>query len=473
MTIRRFVYLGCLPALFACAHLACFGERSDPNDRQDGTGEPLGKIEAPFDREDQPPSERNVEGAAVPLEPHAVTTVANPALPGGETSPQPVSPTPAVAGTTQSCPSASLLQSVGERGRILVGAMTTDEVANNTPFDMRYMYLAGGIGAGASVCTSCGNCPGGDWWGCWQDPALPPGQYLRDFVAKTTAKGQLPLITYYEFLDASGLPEGTSQIAGARNVETMSRYFNDFRFAVQNLGSSRAFIHLEPDLWGYAQGVNENPALIPAAVATANPTDCAGLPNTFEGFGKCMVSMVRKYAPNTKVGVHASAWGTGTDAMQNRDPSLDVTALARRTADFVLASGGAEADFVTLELSDRDAGWYELQGKVRWFDAQNQTLPHYAQAFSWAKAVTTRMNKPALWWQVPVGNMALPNTHQRYKDNRVDYLFSHMDELADTGAFGVLFGAGLAHQTSPTTDDGYFVSRAAAYLSSAGQPACR
>lgn len=348
----------------------------------------------------------------------------------------------------------------------------TDAVASGTPWDMRYLYLAGGVSHGANVCTACGSCDAPDWWGCWQDPALAPGQYVRDFLSKSAANNQLPVITYYEWLTNSGLPEGKGQVAAAADPLKMRRYFNDFRFVLQQVGQSRALLHIEPDLHGYAQGVNENPSAIPAAIASANPTDCSGMEESFAGFGKCMVSMVRKYAPNAKVGMQASSWATNVDAMQNRSASTDIDAIARRTADFLTASGGAESDFIGLEVSDRDAGWYELQGQNRWFDAQNVTLPHFAQAFRWATTLTSRMGKPGLWWQVPVGNMGLSNTHQAYKDNRVDYFLSHMNEVAATGAFGVLFGAGLSHQTNPSTDKGYLVSRASSYLAGAGEPSC-
>ena len=46
----------------------------------------------------------------------------------------------------------------------------TDAVAEQARFDIRYLYLAGGLGTG-----NCATSP--EWWGCWQDLAVPPGQY--------------------------------------------------------------------------------------------------------------------------------------------------------------------------------------------------------------------------------------------------------------------------------------------------------
>ena len=42
------------------------------------------------------------------------------------------------------------------------------------------------------------------------------------------------------------------------------------------------------------------------------------------GMGACLVSMARKYSPNTLISVHASGWATGNDVLRNSDPNLDV-----------------------------------------------------------------------------------------------------------------------------------------------------
>lgn len=387
---------------------------------------------------------------------------------------------PALSGGA--CESQKFLESLG-KSRMLVGASMDDATAGQVRWDLRYMYLAGGLFDDSTPCKSCGSCNAGGqtcanggsgcaWWGCWQSDQAAPGEYLRTFVAKSAELGQLPVITYYEFLDVSALTEGTGQLLAAQDGAKMQRYFNDWRFVLQNIGQNRALLHVEPDLWGYAQQVNSDPAAIAAAVKASNPTDCADEPDSFAGFGRCLVKMVRKYAPNAKVGLHASSWATGTDAMQNRDASLDVTALGRRTADFLLAAGGAESDFIVLEASDRDAGYYQSLGRDRWWDSANQKLPNFTQAFRWATAVTQRMGKAALWWQLPVGNAALSNVDYAWKDNRVDYLFTHTAELAATGAFGFVFGSGQTGQTTPSTDGGNLVKRAEAYVAAGGQAAC-
>ncbi|WP_257445917.1 hypothetical protein [Archangium lipolyticum] len=383
-----------------------------------------------------------------------------------------------------SCLAEPLLQSLG-KDHVLVGAQTESVVAGLAPFDVRYIYLAGGLFDSAQPCTSCQTCTsagqscsnlnlsGCGWWACWQSDLLPPGQYLRDFITQTSLLGQIPMITYYEMLHASRAAEGSQEVAKAQDVALMQRYFNDWRFVLKQIGNSTAFLHIEPDFWAYAQQVNTNPHLIPAAVASANPTDCSGMENSIAGMGRCMISMVRRYAPNARVSLHASAWGTKIDAMMNRYPTFDVEAEARKVADFLLECGAGAGDFIVVETSDRDAQWYQVTtGTDHWWDPTNASLPNFRQAFRWSKALSERMGLPNLWWQIPVGNMSLPGYTQHWKDNRLDYFFDHPGEVAAAHGLGMIFGAGEQAQTNPSTDNGHLVQRVNEYFFTGGQPAC-
>ncbi len=64
--------------------------------------------------------------------------------------------------------------------------------------------------------------------------------------------------------------------------------------------------------------------------------------------------MVRAHAPNAKVGLHASAWGTNHDVLLNKSASLDVTAEAQKLGQFMLSLGADMGDFVVADMSDRD-----------------------------------------------------------------------------------------------------------------------
>jgi hypothetical protein len=270
------------------------------------------------------------------------------------------------------------------------------------------------------------------------------------------------MITYYEELQSSGSAEGTAQVAAVNNAAFLRRYLADFAFMLDQIGTRVAFVHVEPDFWGYAEHVNENPHATPAAVTAAN-SECASFENSIAGLGQCMIALARLHAPNAKIGLHASGWGTRIDVLQNRNASLDVAAEARKLGTFLVECGAGDGDFIVVDPSDRDAAWYEAQGQDRWWDDTNQTLPNFTQALDWARVLAETIGRPVLWWQVPVGNMSLDDTQNRWRDNRLDYFFDHMDELAASHGAGIAFGAGDGNQTYPGSDDGHLASRVSAY----------
>lgn len=280
------------------------------------------------------------------------------------------------------------------------------------------------------------------------------------------------MLTYYVLLQASGVAEGAPEVAVANDVAFMRRYYADWRFLLRQVGQSAALLHIEPDFWGYAQRVNSNPHALPAAVASANPTDCSGMESSIAGMGRCLIAMARTYAPNARVGLHASAWAGGFDVSLNTNPALDVPGDAAKVGAFLLECGADGTDFVGIEASDRDAAWYQTQGSNRWWDATNATLPHFHQAFAWGRAVAEKVRRPLLWWQLPVGNLSLPNTHQRWKDNRVDYFFGHLSEVTATHGAAMAFGPGQVAQTNPATDDGHLLALTRAYAADGGQEPC-
>jgi len=279
--------------------------------------------------------------------------------------------------------------------------------------------------------------------------------------------GQVPMISYYTQLQGSRVQEGAQQITvAARDAAFMARYLADYRFVLQQIGSAVALIHVEPDFWGYAQQLSSDPHSLPAAVASANPADCAGQESSIAGLGRCFIAMARKYAPNAKVGLHASGWGANYDVTLNTDASYDVAGNGRRTGAFFKALGADASDFVALYASDRDAGYFQKQDRNTWWDAANVKLPNFHQALQWGKAVAEAVGKPVLWWNLPVGNTALDDSPLHYRDNRVDYFLTHMQELADSHAVAAIFGPGASDQTTAESDGGNLKAKARAYAAS-------
>lgn len=384
--------------------------------------------------------------------------------------------------TNPECLASSLMQALG-RQHVLVGAQMQEATAGLAPFDLRYIYIAGTIPDGDGPCTSCAsgctsngqscaNSAGCGWWGCWQWDQDPPGKYVRDFIRKAQEHQQLPMLTFYQVLQASGASEGSGEVIAANDVAFMTRFLIQWRFLLQQVGSAPALLHVEPDFWGYVEHQNEDANAIPAAVASANPQDCGHLPNTMAGLGRCFIAMARTYAPQARIGLHASGWGTRMDVLANSNASFDVEAEARKLGRFLRNAGATEGDFIVLDALDRDAGYYQSQGRNRWWDETNATLPNFHQAFTWAHALSVELGLPHIWWQLPVGNMSLPNVTTQWKDNRVDYMLGHLDEVAAAGGFAVAFGAGASGQTTPETDNGNLVSKVQAYAQSGRQSAC-
>jgi len=403
---------------------------------------------------------------------------------GGDSSGYDVTQPP-YDGALGTCLGAPLLSALGKT-HLLAGAAMEDATAKSAPFELRYTYLSGGLFDGTSPCASCatsctakgiscknGTQPGCGWWGCWQYDQDPPGAYARSFFTTAAANNQIPMITYYEILHTSGVGEGAPEVTqAAANASVMTRYFADWRFLLQQIGTSVAFLHIEPDFWGYAQQTGKDAHQLSAAVASANPTDCASEENSIAGMGRCLVSMVRKYAPNARVGLHASAWSTNIDVAGNTSATFDVAAEAKKTAAFLVACGADVSDFIVVEASDRDAGYYQSLGQNRWWDDTNAKLPDFHQDFAWLTALAEAAKMPLVDWQLPVGNMSLPDATNAWKDNRVDYFFSHTQELAAAHMVAFAFGAGAGGQTTPESDNGNLVSKVKAYAQAGGQKLC-
>lgn len=383
------------------------------------------------------------------------------------------------------CRVGALVSSLGKE-RILVGASMDDKIASQGDFDLRELSLTGGIPDGGGPCgacdesctvqgESCGEGGGCAWWGCWQWTELPPGQYVRDFIDKAELEGQIPVLTYDQFFLASGASTYEQAIAALGDPALLGRYFSDWRFFLRQIGDGAALVHLEPVLFEIARRHQSDPALLPAAVPTGNAQDCAGEEASFAGFGRCLVRMARIYAPDAKVGVHAIHRAVvDGDLFLNRDRSLDLSVSVGLVADFLLASGGRGADFVTIAPARRDAGWAGLTlDENWWWDASNTTLPNFHQAFAWGGMLSDAMELPILWWQLPLGHMKLlPGKNRAWPDNRLDYVFDHMDEVAASRAFGVTFGPGDGRQTTAASDEGNLLRRLEEHREAGGQPPC-
>ena len=347
-------------------------------------------------------------------------------------------------------------------GTVFIGGMMSDASANAAPFDVRYAYLHSQP-APSSDYYSASRCQAAwsGWWGCWTGDTTSPGFQVTlsdSRAAQATYKGsprpQKMFWTWYSLRDLgdlAGQGDGPGEVVAINRVDLLTRYLNDYRFFLQKIGTSHDMIDLEPDFWGYVRSLG-NPHQVAAQVTGADPTDCGSQENSAAGLARCLVAMAHKYAPNTGVGLHLTCWDwqTNTSACVK-----DYQAL-----------GAQNADFLVTDVSDRDAGWYALPANggrnMFWTDQKA------AAALSFYKTMAESAGKPVVLWQIPLGNMAQNNTLNHYQDDKVDWFFSHMDQVAAAHVAGLLFGPGQQEQTTAETDGGNLIAKTIAYRTAGG-----
>src|SRR5690606_27013063 len=101
-----------------------------------------------------------------------------------------------------------------------------------------------------------------------------------------------------------------------------------------------------------------------------------------------------------------------------------------------------------------------------YWDETNQTSPNFHEHFAWAKVLSDGVGVPVLWWQLPLGvpSDTRGGTPGHYRDNRVKYLFEHVDEMIAAGGVGATFGVGADNQTPIAPDGGQFDAAVQGYF---------
>ena len=340
--------------------------------------------------------------------------------------------------------SSDLVKRLG-RDHFLIGLAGPD-VTPTGKLDILYRYLVRTSDAGSA-------------WPTWSSPK---GAYATQQADNAKSHGAIPMFTTYEFI---ALGEGN--LTGVADANYMPLFWDDMHLLAEKLKAfdGPAIVHIEPDFWGYAQQQGgKDPTKIKAFVPSTAP--CSGLPQDLTGLGRCVVRIFHQESPKVVVGFQASVFGA-FDAGGKPD--------GRAVGAFLKACSGGEADYVVVEALDRDAGCFEAKpaqypcarGETTgWYwDETNKASPNFAEHFAWATTVHEGIEVPLLWWQVPMG---VPNdkpggSPNMYRDNRVRYFMSHLDELVKAGGIGVAFGAGAEGQTTQKTDGGQFEKALNAY----------
>jgi purple acid phosphatase-like protein len=342
---------------------------------------------------------------------------------------------------------------------------------SGTRWDACYQYLAGGVNTGSG-------------WATWNSG----GYFATKYLQEADAAGYIPVFTYYQLLQSnphSGGDESAQDFSNLNNPSTMAAYYADFKLLMQKCGAfgKTAIVHVEPDMWAYLQndhaGGTDDAAHVSAAVASSGFPEAAGLPNTAAGYARCLVKLRDTYAPNVLLAPHASGWATAVDLGSDTRSSIDVAAHARRVANF-LNSLGAGWDLFFYDPLDRDAAFYEFvygDGGARWWNESDSptTYPNFVRIRQWLAYLSQYQNKRCVLWQVPVGNYyysACNNTDGHYEDNRAQYFLEgyptnpHIQQWADAGVIGLLFGRGAGGPTTYSDAKGDGVTNPAPYVKS-------
>jgi len=343
---------------------------------------------------------------------------------------------------------------------------------SGVPWDYAYQYLAGGTNTGGG-------------WETWNAGAQFPLYYAQG----AASHGYIPVFSYYELLQSAGscgsCGESQKDLSNLNNAATMASYFQNFALLMKRLGSGTydgvagfvktAIVHVEPDLSGYAEqavldnakcsgyctGQGNDPALLKAAVGSSGYGDAAAYPDTYQGFNQALLHLRDLYAPNVLLAFHVSNWATTKD-VGSADPSLNATALGQQAGQFAArsgagtpAAGASSYDLLFNDVADHDAGYYKyVWGSANAFwDAHNIALPNFHRWEDYIAAASLTTGRRVMVWQIPLGNQYFDtenNTDGHYQDNRAEYFFGHMDELARAGIAGLLFGAGNGGSTVNT-----------------------
>lgn len=303
----------------------------------------------------------------------------------------------------------------------------TGQYALGAPIQIRDWYMVGMNNTGG--------------WPTWNTDSNGQGAYVNVVFDQAKGHGAVPMFTLYQMISSG---QGNGGINCFNDSTCMTTYWGDFRNMLKRIGgyASPAMLNVEPDLTGYAQNMNSNPASIPVLTSTAS--ECSGLPANLIGYASCILKFRDQYAPKLYVGFNVSDW-LGQDK-----------AIA-----FLRSMGVGNGDFLVVQTLDRDVGCFEIQdaagecnnGRTAtyWGDADFQSyiasMQGYHQAF----------NLPLVWWQTPMGVPGTtpgrnPNAPSGYRDNRSHYFFGNVAQLVNAGGLAAIFGQGQSQQADISTD---------------------
>jgi hypothetical protein len=345
-------------------------------------------------------------------------------------------------------------------------------------WDLRYHYFTKG------------------WRDNWGWDATNSGQWGLSWMEECHAQGFIPAVQYYCMNNEPG--GGEDQFYNkTRSASTMASYFDDFKVLMQR---AREFgrpvlVMLEGDGFAYMQMQTGGDPDAYAAIADSGMPELAGLPDTAAGWGLAFLQIREAVgASNVVLGMHISAWATGSDIAYFQtgialQPEVDEAYAFLARLGLAANPTGVTYDVLVGDPLDRDSDFYRLtRSQDRWWDADDdaaidtRSFNRYAE---WLRLWNRTAGLRWVLWQIPLGNSNHLNVYNNggpregYQDNRPEYFFgsgdAHLRKFADAGVIALLFGPGAGGQSFYTNDyytDGqlFMQSRAGDFLSAGGLP---
>jgi hypothetical protein len=274
---------------------------------------------------------------------------------------------------------------------------------------------------------------------------------------------------YWIYGSLTNCPYGDgNEVQKLNNASCMNQYYTDFKnflIATHNATTEPVIYVFEPDLEGVMQQETngaDNAANQPTKVRSSNMADVSAYPDTYAGFHQAIAHLRDVYAPNVKLAIDISLWGTGDDlTICLRNGGCDWQTIANRTATYY-NSFGSGFDMLSFSPLDRDSACYFTgacnggSSSNRWWWDDNSREPKFSTFSTWLGSVSQQTNKRVIMWQVPNGNRVYKsenNTSGHYQDNRPEYFLNptngraNIQEWMNAGVIGLMWGAGAGSQS--------------------------
>jgi hypothetical protein len=223
----------------------------------------------------------------------------------------------------------------------------------------------------------------------------------------------------------------------------MKRWFSTYKRFLTAAATvkGQVVLHVEPDLWGYAQ-LKGNPDQVPVALAATRLPELRGEPDNLAGFSRAVVFLRDRYAPNVLLGWNLREWGAGANLFEDNPPPDELARMATSASRYYHALG-ARYDLAFFSASngfDSDDPHRDSSTGAWPPDAEN--MARYLRMFVQQSGLRVVLDL------LPLGNRrmrAMNNTSHHYQDDRVEWYLgpngrTHLLALSQAGVIGLIFG---------------------------------